>query len=69
MMSGTPENKKVKTYECDPDKNKECRKTNCMFNMDIVGSSGPCHRTTDPKYAWDGKTRRKFKRRTNNGEN
>jgi hypothetical protein len=35
----------MKTYRCNPDKNKKCRKTFCYIN------GGACISTTDPKMA------------------
>lgn len=32
------------TAECDPEKNKRCRKTNCYIN------GGPCHLTSHEEY-------------------
>lgn len=33
-------------YECDPEKNKRCRKTNCLFNK-ALKVPGACHNTFD----------------------
>lgn len=49
----------VETYECDPNKNKTCTKTACVFNP--YSAYPCCHRTTNEKYKWDGKTDRKIK--------
>lgn len=35
----------MKIYRCNPDKNKECRKTYCYIN------GGPCISTSNPKKA------------------
>lgn len=47
------------TYECDPNKNKTCTKEGCIFNP--YSAYPCCHRTTNEKYKWDGKTDRKIK--------
>ena len=50
------------SYECDPDKNEACTKETCIFNS---SSAWPvCHRTSNEKYKWDGKTERKVKDRS-----
>lgn len=37
-----------KIYLCDPDKNKECKKTGCLFGF---GKDGYCTSTYNKKYA------------------
>lgn len=50
------------TYECDPNKNKTCTKEGCVFNP--YSAYPCCHRTTNEKYKWDGKTDRTIKDRS-----
>lgn len=52
----------VETYECDPNKNKTCTKESCIFNP--YSAYPCCHRTSNEKYKWDGKTDRKIKDRS-----
>ena len=40
----------VKAYTCDPEKNKECKKTACY------AKGGECRLTLNPKYAKEDKT-------------
>lgn len=49
----------VETYECDPNKNKACTKESCVFNP--YSAYPCCHRTSNEKYKWDGKTDRTIK--------
>lgn len=53
----------IPIYECDPDKNKDCEKTFCVFNIDAKGRE--CHCCISSDYEWDGKKARKVKHRNN----
>lgn len=58
---------KKKFYPCDPDKNKECNKKSCKFELDVWG---PCEMTTNPDYAFVPTKERpmtEVKRRINRG--
>lgn len=37
-------------YECDPQKNAVCKKTDCVFNR-ALAIPGECHSTFDRRYA------------------
>lgn len=39
-----------KVYECNPDKNRSCLKTGCIFNIDA--RYRVCHQTANKKYEW-----------------
>lgn len=39
-----------KVYECNPDKNRSCSKTGCIFNIDARYKV--CHQTANKKYEW-----------------
>lgn len=41
--------KEVNLYICDPDKNKDCKKTYCYYNK-----TGECKHTKNPKHARAG---------------
>ena len=40
----------VKTYECNPDKNRSCTKNCCVFNIDARYKV--FHKTVNKKYEW-----------------
>jgi hypothetical protein len=42
---------KRSVYECDPEKNTECKKTGCLYNPDSVYPV--CHLTSKKEYAKD----------------
>jgi hypothetical protein len=39
-------------YYCDPAKNVECKKTNCLYKM----GEGECYMCKNPKFAREGST-------------
>jgi len=45
-------------YACDPHKNCVCRKTHCVFNLDIPETAKMCDSTAHLKFKWDGVSER-----------
>lgn len=43
-----------KTYACDPHKHCGCRKTHCVFNLDIPETARVCDSTAQREFKWDG---------------
>ena len=43
--------KQITYYQCDPEKNKECKKTGCALVKARGRKAGDCKATVNPKYA------------------
>ena len=45
-------------YACDPHKHCGCRKTHCVFNLDIPQEARVCDSTAHIGFKWDGVSER-----------
>lgn len=45
-------------YACDPHKHLYCRKSGCVFNLDIPETARVCDSTIHAEFKWDGVSER-----------